>query len=798
MKLPISWLKEYVDIDVSIKELETKLFSSGFEVEEVLDLGKEISRCVVGVITSIEKHQDSDHLQICKLDCGKYGENIQIVTGASNVFVGAVVPVALDGATLKNGIKIKSGKLRGVASNGMLCSGEELGIDDNFFAGASVYGILILPENTPKGADIKDIVGLNDFVFDISITANRPDCQSILGMAREVSAILKKPLKMPSIFFVENEENEKKLTVEVLDNELCPRYIAHLVENIKIKDSPIFIKRRLLLCGINPINTIVDITNYVLLEMGQPMHAFDFQKLEGQKIVIRRAKENEKISTLDKKEFALNDKNLVICDSKKPVALAGIMGGLDSGITETTTEIVFESAKFTRENIRKTSRALGQSSDSSHRFEKGVDEFTTEMAMKRALNLINLLDCGKITNIHFDSRKQEKPLQKISTSFSKINKLLGIDISKETIIDILQRLNFEITSNPLKDEFVAIVPQYREDLTGYPDLAEEIIRIYGYDHITPTLLENTQITKGGLSQSQKDEFKAKNALVNQGFCEIITYSFFGEKDIDLFKFEKDAFERKFIRLQNPLTEDIEIMKTTLAPSTLRIIEKNIKKSVEEGRFFELANIYIPKELPLVDFPIERKTLSLGAFGKDESFFSIKGALESFAENFNLKFRFEPTNKPFLHPYVSANILLEEKVIGFVGQVGYDILEELSIDKNVFIAELNFEEFYQKYNPHYHYKPVSKHLEIKRDLALVVKEEITSGEIENIIFASSKKISNVVLFDIYKGEQIENGNKSMAYNITFAPDENPITHEEVDKYIEKILKNLKEKLSIELR
>ena len=799
MKLPISWLKEYVDIeDISIKELEEKLISSGFEVDEIKFVGEEISNCVTGKITSIEKHADSDHLQICKLNCGEFGEDIQIVTGAQNVFVGAIVPAALHGATLAGGVKIKNGKLRGVASNGMLCSGEELGITEDFYPNAGVDGILILPENTKIGLDIKDVVGLNDYVFDVSITANRPDCQSIIGLAREVCAIFNKKLKNPPVFFVPNENSDKELSVEVQNQEVCTRYMATLCENVKIEKSPYIMAQRLIKCGINPINNIVDITNYILLELGQPMHAFDLRKLEGNKIVVRDAKQGEKIKTLDEKEFELSPNNLVIADAEKPVALAGVMGGLESGVMDDTTDIVFESAVFKRESVRKTSRGLGQASDSSHRYEKGIDTYTTEIAMKRALNLLEGLKAGKSTNISFDISAEERKTQIISTTYSAINNLLGIEVPNNVIADILERLNFNVISDKQAEELIVEVPPYRTDLDGMADLAEEVIRIYGYEHIVPRLLPTTFITDGGLNYEQKQKSRIKTFLTSLGFNEIITYSFFGEKDLDLFRFPRDAEERRFIRIQNPLTEDVEIMKTILAPSTVNILVKNIKKGNKEVRVFELANVYLPKELPIENFPNERMTLSLGVCGKGEDFYTLKGSVEALATLAGKELKFEKADKPYLHPTRSANIIMDGEVIGVMGQIRYEITEDLTINNEIFVAEIDFEKFTALANFEYVYKNISKYPSIKRDLALVVRDEITTGEVEEIIKQTGKKVSKIELFDIYEGEQVQSNHKSFAYHITFEADENPLTHEEVDSSIKKILYRLNEKLGVVIR
>ncbi|MBO5310287.1 MAG: phenylalanine--tRNA ligase subunit beta [Clostridia bacterium] len=799
MLLPLSWLKEFVDIDgITPDELEKGLFESGFEVEEKKYLGAEIENCVVGQIKQITKHPDSDHLQICILDCTeKFGNEIQIVTGAQNVFEGAKVPVALHGACLAGGIKIKNGKLRGVPSNGMLCSGGELGITEDFYPNAGVDGILILPESTPLGADIRKVVGLDDWVFDISITANRPDAESILGIAREVATIFNKKINHPAIFYSAKENLDFALNLDVQDTENCPKYLANVVQDIKIAPSPVWLRQRLIKCGAGAINNIVDITNYVRIELGQPMHAFDHEKLANHTIIVRAAKQGEVMTALDEKEYALSTKNLVIADANGAVALAGIMGGLESGVQETTKTIVFESAKFMRESVRKTSRALGLASDSSHRFEKGVDEYTTSLAMQRALHLVEALGAGVVTTTQKSFVASGAKNAPIKTTIEKINAILGIDVPAETIADILKRLGFEVDLDK-NGNITATAPEYRKDVDGVADLAEEVIRIYGYKHITPRLLTTTQITKGGLDGAQQTALRVKNALVAQGFNEMVTYSFYGKKDLDLLRLPADAVERNFIEIQNPLTEDIAIMRTTLVPSALDIITKNFKKGIESGKIFELANAYFPKERPITSLPRERQTIVLGAWGEKENFFTMKGYLENLAEVFGVALAFEPTQKSFLHPYRSASIIANGKAIGVMGQVAYDISEELSITPHTFVAEIDYDAFAEMFRNGFAYKPVSKHPSIKRDLAVVVQEGITSGQVVDVIKNASKKVATATLFDVYRGDKLPAGSKSLAFNLVFEAGEDPITHEEVDAQIKKILNRLNALLGATLR
>ncbi len=810
MKAPFSWLKDYVDIDISAQELAEKLFSCGFEVEELSYLGARVNRVVVGEIKALTPHPDSDHMQICVVDCGEeHGRELQIVTGAPNVYVGMKTPCALDGSTVvesnpqmleKNpdGIKkIKKGKLRGVESFGMLCSGEELGINDDFYPGAEVNGLLDLAKDAPVGEDIKKIVGLDDWIFDISITANRPDCQCILGIAREVAAVLKKPFKEPDYSFTAHKTSAAPVEVEVLAPDLCPRYVGHYVENVKGGVSPTWLRKRLALSDIRSISPIVDITNFVLLEMGQPMHAFDADELGGRKIVVRRATKGEKIVTLDEKEFTLTPDNLVICDGAKPVALAGIMGGLNSEIKDTTKNVFFESAKFARDNVRKTSRALGQSSDSSSRFEKGVDAYTNELGMARALHLIEELDCGVVTELCKDVCAADLTPRKMTASVNKINALLGITVPNDEIVAILQRLNFQPAIDG--DALTVEIPGYRDDVDGYPDLAEEVIRMYGYEHITPTFLNAAQVTDGGLTDEQKKELHLKNVLKTQGFMEAYNYSFYSPKDFDLMKLPEGAEERNAVRILNPISEELSVMRTFLAPSMLMNAVRNIRRGNDEGREFEVANVYLARDTAASEQPEERKHLVLGVWGGKNDFFDMKGAVEYLANVFHLDFAFERAKKPYLHPGVSADVILDGKTVGCIGELDPGIASSLGLDKKVYLGELDLNALDLDDNVRYTNLP--KFPAVKRDLALIADEKLTCAEIENILMHSCKYVTDAKLFDVYRGGQVPEGKKSMAFTLTFTPDANvekAFTPETLDGYVKKILGNLKFKLGIELR
>lgn len=804
MLAPLSWLKEYVDIDVTPKELEEKLFSCGFEVEELNEVGKDIRNVVVGLVESCEPIPET-HLSLCQVNAGEHG-TFQICCGADNVHAGGKYPLALVGATvyatakdhvtIEGVMTIKKGKLRGYESFGMLCSGTELGLNEDLYPGAGYNGLLVLPEDAEVGADVKPIVGLDDWIFDIAITANRPDCQSIYGIAREVAAVLGKECKEPALTYTETEVT-KDFKVTVSAQDLCPRYIAHYVHDVQITESPAWMRRRLALVGIGSISNIVDITNYVLKELGQPMHAFDYSYLEGDQIQVRRAAEGEKIVTLDEKEFALNPSNLVICDGVKPVALAGIMGGLNSEIVDTTKEVMFESAKFARDNIRKSSRALGQVSDSSAMYAKGVYEYTTVMAMKRALHLVEELGCGKVSSTHIEvSTGNSVEPKEMKVSVKRLNGVLGITVPDEEIIRILTALNFAPFING--DELTLQIPAYREDMDSYPDVAEEVIRMYGYEHVIPTFMPTAEVTLGGLNLKQKTELKIKQALCAAGAYEGIHYSFFSPSDLDLLGFPEDSMRRKAISLINPINVDLSLMRTTLAPQMLHAIARNQKKAILEGRIFELGNIFIPKDLPLTEYPDERETLCVGIFGEKENFFTLKGLAETVADALNISFAYKAATKSFLHPYQTAEISCEGEIVGYLGKVSYEIQDELDMRVPAYVMEIDLAGLRKWYGKEQIFTPLPKFAEEKRDFAFVVDKNITCGEIEDGIREACNYITDVKLFDVYEGIQLGPDKKSMAFSVVFTPKDEEFTNEMVEGFVKKVLKNLEKKLNITLR
>lgn len=798
MKVPFSWLKDYVDIDCTAEELEAKLFSCGFEVEEIIRRGDKIDKIVTCKILDIAKHPNADKLSVTQIDAGKYGK-LQIITSAKNIKVGDIVPVALDGATLNNGDRIFNGELRGLHSYGMFCSGEELGINDDWYEGASVNGILVFKEQFPLGEEVKQLLEIEDIMFDINITANRPDCQSILGVAREVAAVLDKPLKLPNFKYKSTKTASTLDTVKVNNKakDLCPRYKVHLVKDVKIEQSPQWLKRKLFSVGLRSINNIVDITNFVLMEIGQPMHAFDLNDIGGNEINIRRAKDGEKIITLDEKEFALNNDNLVICDKNKPVALAGVMGGLNSEIKQTTTDVLFESAKFARDNVRKTARALGQRSDSSARYEKGVDYLSVESGMNRALSLISSLGCGKIAFDEYDLIDRELRERVIQTKVSNVCAILGVDIPVARIKKIMQRLNFKIEISG--DDMTVTVPLYREDMEGAQDIAEEIIREYGYEHLLPTLLKTSAVTSGGKNKEQKSVDLLKDLLVGYGFNEIITYSFVSEKDNVLFEIEKD--DNMQIKIINPISEDMSVMRTMLLPSMVRTSLYNLNRKNYDGRLFEFAKVYYSNKMPLSELPKEENKLCLCVFGENEDFFTLKGVVQGIINIFcgEMITSYVRSREKFLHPTRSADVFIGEDKIGYMGQLNPVLCDKLDIDKPLYVAEFKYDILKENFNDKLLFREISKFPTVERDLAISVAENVECGAIiDSIKQNGGEFLKNVSLFDIYQGDQVGKDKKSLAFNLIYVSNERTLNVEEIDDSIKHILKVLKEKFNADLR
>ncbi|WP_422445425.1 phenylalanine--tRNA ligase subunit beta [Thermoanaerobacterium sp. DL9XJH110] len=797
MLVPISWLKEYVDVNIGIEELTAKLTMSGSNVEGVEILGRDIDKVVIGEIKKVEKHPNADKLLVTQVSTGT--QVLQIVTGATNIKENDKVPVALPGSTIHGGQKIHSAKFRGVESEGMLCSARELGLDDHGLPEDMRDGILILPENAPVGADIKDYLSLEDTVIDFEITPNRPDCLSIIGMAREAAATLKSDLHLPRISITEEAEERidemAGITIEAED--LCSRYVARMAKDVKIGPSPLWMQRRLQACGVRPINNIVDITNYVMMELGQPLHAFDYEKLDGRSLIVRRGKSHEKIITLDGVERAVSEEMLVIADKSKPVAIAGVMGGADAEISHSTKWILLESANFSGPSIRKTSRKLGLRSEASMRFEKGIDPNLCHIAADRACQLIEELGVGKVLKGSIDVYPRKVNSRRIPLRPEKVNQVLGTRLSTDEMVDILNRLELRVEETPA-GIFVNI-PTFRTDISKEADLIEEIARIYGYDRL-PSTLPRGDATQGGLNTRQKIMEDIKQVLMGCGFSEIYTYSFVSPKVFDSINAPKDSPLRRAIALLNPLGEDQSIMRTTMIPNILDVIKYNLNQKVEEIRLFEAGTVYLPEELPLKELPYEKKRLTLGICGKSMDYYDLKRVIETIFCKLRIqKYLFMPEKHFAFHPGRCAKIMLETGELGIVGEIHPDVLENYDIKKRTYVAEIDLDLLLENACTTIRFKPLPKFPASDRDLAIVVEDRVLAGDIiEAIKEAGGELLEKVELFDVYKGGQIPRGFKSMAFSLTYRAAERTLTDTEVNDVHARIKAHLVEKFNGTLR
>jgi len=795
MLVPIKWLKDYVDIKADPKSYADAMTMSGSKVERIEEQGKEIENVVVGKIIKIEEHPAADKLVIGQVDIGK--EVIQIVTGASNIREGDYIPVALNGSTLPGGVKIKKGKLRGVESNGMMCSAQELALDLDNLPESMLDGIYILDKEYPLGADIKEILGLNDAVIEFEITNNRPDCLSIVGIARETAATFGGNMKYPGTSHSENSENIRDyIDIQVRNSELCPRYSSRMIKNIVIKDSPAWMQERLIKAGVRPISNIVDITNYVMLELGHPMHAFDYRDLQDKKIIVRNALPGETIKTLDEVERKLEESMLVIADGSKPTGIAGVMGGHGSEIKPDTTAVIFESANFAPVNIRLTSKKLGLRTEASSRYEKGIDPELAKIALDRACHLVEQLGAGEVVGGVIDIYPASKAPRKLSLNVEKVNSFIGVkDITTDMIIKYLESLEFKVE---VKGELEVTVPTFRDDVEGSADLIEEIARLYGYDKI-PVDLMDTTFTQGGKSYRQKIRDMAKSNMAAQGLYEVLTYSFVSPGVYNKINLKAENPLRNAIKLVNPLGEDQSIMRTTIIPNILEVISRNLNKKVPEGQFYELSKVYMPDVNSEDGLAIEKETLTIGMYGKVD-FFDLKGVVESLLEEMNItKYRILSSNNDSMHPGRTAELLINNKRIGCLGEVHPDVLDKYDIDERVYVAELNFEEIIKQSDMNIKYRALPKYPSVARDIAIVVTEEITAGQVEEIIRnKGGKLIEEVKLFDIYRGSQIDDGYKSMAYSIVYRSDEKTLSEEDITKVHNKIVNSLVNQVGATLR
>jgi phenylalanyl-tRNA synthetase beta chain len=795
MLTPLSWLKDYVEIDCDIQTFIDAMTMSGSKVEGFEQLGKEIEHVVVGKILTIDKHPDADKLVVTTVDVGE-SEPIQIVTGADNIKVNDYIPVALNGSVLPGGLKIKKGKLRGIESNGMMCSVEELGFEKEDYPEAPDHGIYIFDKEYPLGQDVKEIFGLNDIVVEYEITSNRPDCFSVLGIAREVGATFNKTFKFPDVTMTEAPGQINDLVkVEVQDNDLCPRYAVKVVKDIKIGPSPKWMRQRLIACGVRPINNIVDITNYVMLEMGQPMHAFDLDKLNKQSIIVRRAKAGESIETLDGESRELDDSMLVIADSEKPVAIAGIMGGEGTKVTETTQTIVFESANFNGTNVRLSSKKLGIRTDSSSKFEKNLDPNTVEIAMERACQLITELGAGVVIEGMIDVYENKREAKVLPFDAVAINQLLGTDISEDEMVEYLSRIECQVNNNRKE----VSVPTFRPDLERLADIAEEVARLYGYDKIPTTLPSGTTVGKKSFKQNIED--LTRNIVEQFGFSEAMNYSFESPKVFDKLKMSADHELRKAVTIMNPLGEDFSIMRTTTLNGMLNSLSTNYNRRNKMVKLYELSNVYLPKALPLTELPDERVQLTLGMYGSGD-FFDLKGVVEILFERLGLTLDVVYNPKieiPWLHPGRKAEIIYEGQVLGYLGEIHPDVRDTYEIEERVYVSVIDMPKLTEKASLDRIYQSLAKYPAMGRDVSMLVREDVLVGQIDQIIKKYGGSIlESSELFDVYQGEQIEKGFKSVAYALSFRAKDKTLKEKEVNKAMTNILNALEKELGAQLR
>ena len=798
MKVSLNWLKDFVDIDVDVHELADKLVSAGFEVEEIIDKASQTKNVVLGKIVKLTKHPDADKLQICAIDVGQK-ETVQIITGAQNVAEGDLVPVAMDNSLLPTGQVIKKGKLRGIESCGMLCSGEELMLTEADYKGASVYGILIMnDEKYPLGTDINVVLGNDDVVLDIGVTANRSDCNSVLGIAREIATVLGKPLRMPEIGFeCEAGEVSDYVDVKVEDAQLCPRYMAAAVRDIKICPSAEIIQKRLRSVGLRPITNFVDITNYVLIEIGQPMHAFDADKLSGSKIIARRAANGEKIVALDNKEYTLDDSMLAICDKDKPCAIAGVMGGNNSCVDENTKDIIFESAKFARDNIRRTARTLNLHSDSSFRYERGIDLESQRLGLMRALTLVYKYGYGKIAKGVVDCCNADLTQKTLRVDAGRIDDILGIVVPRDKMVSILNSLQIETVLEG--DTLVCKAPLFRDDIENANDLAEEIIRLYGYDNIVETLMDKGKQTVGGKTDDQKAVDIIKNICVNNGYSETLTYSFTSPRSFDVLRLSADDPARKCVTILNPLGEDVSVMRTSLAYSMMSVLASNVLKSVKNARFFEVSNVYLPESVPVDKQPEERERLVIGAYGKDENFYTVNEVVRAIIDKFGLKVTFARSKRPYLHSGKSADIFVGKFPIGYVGEVHPSVAAAFDVKERLYVAELDVASVEKYRKKGYKFEEIGKYPPVERDIAVTVDESVTAAEIlACVTSAGGSMMKSARIFDVYRNASIGENKKSVAVNMVFRLTDRTLTDEEVSAKVERVLTKLTSQLGAALR
>ncbi|SFH58680.1 phenylalanyl-tRNA synthetase beta subunit [Tindallia magadiensis] len=798
MLVPVKWLKEYVNVNVDVDELADKMTMSGSNVEEVKRWGEGLDRIIVGKITKIDVHPRADKLVIAQVTTGN--KTLQIVTGAQNIEEGNLIPIAVEGTKLPNGMVIEETDFRGELSQGMMCSPDELGIPKHMIPEEFKDGIWILDPGAPIGAMLTEVIPVAEKVIEFEITSNRPDCLSVLGLARETAATLDTETKFPVITLKEEGVDWKKESkVAIEDLEGCSRYTARRISNVKIGPSPQWMQQRLIQAGIRPISNVVDITNYVMLETGQPLHAFDADKIKDQHIIVRQAKDGEVFKTLDGVERNLTSEMTLIADSQGALGIAGVMGGEESEVTKDTHTIILESANFNQERIRKTSQLLGLRTEASSRFEKGMDPEGCLLASNRACQLMEELGVGVIDKGVLD--EYPNPVKQMETTLrpDRVNALLGTDLSVEEMVKILNKL--EIQSKVVDDKISLTVPTFRKDLQQEADFIEEIGRIYGFDKIKPTLMKG-DIMVGGLSERQKMEERIKDALISCGCFESLTYSFVSPSSVDAIRIAPGSFKRDFVKLLNPLGDETSVMRTTIVPNMMEVMARNIHRNVTEGRLFEIGNVFYAKMGEENALPLEVRELVIGSFGKEEDFFTLKGVVQFLLAKIGINevvYESE-TNHPTYHPGRCATIYAKGKLLGNIGEIHPKVGQQYDLDKErCYIAELNADLLLDMASVAPQYKALPKYPSIVRDLALVLEETIPVKAIEDILKEHGGEwMESFQLFDIYQGDQIGKGLKSVAYTMTFRHPERTLKDGEVDKIAKNVVKALEESTGAKLR
>lgn len=794
MLLPINWLKEYVNVDKDINEFAEMMTVSGSMVETVTYLGEGIEGVVTAKIKDIKPHEDAEKLVICTMFDGS--EEYQVVTGAKNVKVGDIVPYAKVGAKLPNGMTLKKAKLRGVESYGMLCSGAELGMSSSIVPKHLEDGIYIFSEDVPLGEDAKKVLGLDEYVIDFELTNNRQDCNSILGMAYEAGATLGKKFVMPD-FKIEDKANDinDKLSVEVKNTDLCKRYCARMLKVKKVEQSPLWMQQRLMACGIRPISNIVDVSNYVMLELGQPLHMFDYDKLEGHKIIVDTAKNGEKMVTLDNIERDLDDKMLLINDAKKGVCVAGVMGALNSVVDDDTKNIVIESANFNKNSIRRTSRVFGLRSEASAHYEKGINPLITRYAIDRAASLLVEIGACELVEGLIDENFYEKEPVKMDIDSKDVNRILGSDISVEEQARLLDLLNFEPKVNG--DIISITAPILRDDINIKEDVVEEIARMYGYNNIPSTLMETSNyISEKNVYYSDKN--KIKEALIAIGGLETLTYTFTSKEKLDELGFEDKDIRSKYVKVINPLGEDTGYMRTSMMISMLESLSFNYSRKNKERVLFEIGNVFFDAKYDELGLPLQEEKLVIGKYNTD--YFEIKGIVEYIFNKFRIKnVKFTKAEEKMLHPTRSAYISVNDKVIGYVGNVHPLLLKKYNLKEDVVVAEIDVKTITENYDKEIEFKQLAKFPSLQRDIAVVVDEDIYAGEIlDEIKKAGGEYLVSSEVFDVFTGKQVGEGKKSVAVSLEFRAEDRTLTDEEIDVRFDNIVKALSETLNAKLR